>query len=267
MNRRLTAYVTAVAAAGGGVLALGLLLDGGLSLPSMLFWVAICLAAEALWLRTMQGQATWAMTPTFHLAMAILFWPAHFLPVIFLSRGVGDLIFRKSPWYKALFNGSQFTLSAAGAWAAYWLAGGSAMKLAALTNPRTILPLLALGITHFLLNTLLVSVVVAIDQKQSISSAWKTNFGYKSEASSSATQFVMAVLLASLYSFVGYPAVVLFLVPLLAIRLADMRYIELQKTHQALVRSARMAAKGEMAAEVAHEANNYLAALSGARSC
>jgi signal transduction histidine kinase len=45
--------------------------------------------------------------------------------------------------------------------------------------------------------------------------------------------------------------------------LADMRYIELQKTHQVLVRSARMAAKGEMAAEVAHEMNNYLAALSG----
>jgi signal transduction histidine kinase len=263
MNRKLTAYVTAVAAAGGGVLALGLLLDGGLNLPSMLFWVAICLAAEALWLRTMQGQATWAMTPTFHLAMAMLFWPALFLPVIFLSRGVGDLLFRKSPWYKALFNGSQFTLSAAGAWAAYWLAGGSAMKLAALTNPKTFLPLLALGVTHFLLNTILVSVVVAIDQKQSILSAWKTNFGYKSETASSATQFVMAVLLASLYSFVGYPAVVLFLVPLLAIRLADMRYIELQKTHQVLVRSARMAAKGEMAAEVAHEANNYLAALSG----
>jgi signal transduction histidine kinase len=263
MNARLTAYVTAVAAAGGGVLALGLLLDGGLNLPSMLFWVAICLAAEALWLRTMQGQATWAMTPTFHLAMAILFFPAHFLPVIFLSRSVGDLLFRKSPWYKALFNGSQFTLSAAGAWAAYWLAGGSALKLHALTDPRTILPLLALGVTHFLLNTLLVSIVVAIDQKQSISSTWKTNFGYRSEAASSGTQFVMAVLLASLYNFVGHPAVVLFLVPLLAIRLADMRYIELQQTQQVMVRSARMAAKGEMAAEVAHEANNYLASLSG----
>lgn len=262
MNCRLTAYVTAVAAAAAGVLAFGLLLDGGL-LPSMLFWVAVCLAAEALWLRTMQGQATWAMTPTFHLAMAILFWPPHFLPVIFLSRGLGDLVFRKSPWYKALFNGSQFTLSAAGAWAAYWLAGGSALRLNALTDPRTILPLLALGITHFLLNTLLVSTVVAIDQRQSILSAWKTNFGYKSEAASSATQFVMGVLLASLYNFVGQPAVVLFLVPLLAIRLADMRYIELRKTHQIMVRSARMAAKGEMAAEVAHEANNYLAALSG----
>jgi signal transduction histidine kinase len=263
MNNRLTAYVTGVAAAGCAVLVAGLVLDGGLNLASTLFWVAICLAAEGLWLRTMQGQATWAMTPTFHLAMAILFWPAHFLPVIFMSRAIGDLLFRRSPWYKALFNSSQFTLSAAGAWAAYWLAGGSALKLGALTAPMTILPLLALGITHFVLNTLLVSTVVAIDQRQSISSAWKTNFGYKSEAASSATQFVMAMLLASLYNFVGYPAVVLFLVPLLAIRLADMRYIELQKTHQVLVRSARMAAKGEMAAEVAHEANNYLAALSG----
>lgn len=242
---------------------LGFVINGGLNLVSMLFWGTICLAGEALWLRTMQGQATWVMTPTFHLAMSILFKPAQFQPVIFLSRGVGDLLFRRSPWYKALFNAAQFTLSATGAWAMYSLANGSAEKLQELTHAGTVIPLLVLGLTHFILNTLLVSIAVAIDQRQSIVAVWKTNFGYRSEAASSATQFVMAVLLASLYSSVGYPAAALFLVPLLAIRLADMRYIELQKTHQVLVRSARMAAKGEMAAEVAHEANNYLAALSG----
>jgi len=252
-----------VCAAGVLALPLGLLTDGSLNLVAMLFWAAICLAGEALWLRTMQGQATWAMTPTFHLAMAILYTPAHFQPIIFFSRGLGDLIFRKNTWYKALFNGAQFTLSATIAWAAFWLVSKPGVGIEHLTSPSIVLPLLLMGLTHFVANTSLVSIAVALDQKENILSVWKKNFGYKSEAASSATQFLMAVLLAALYSHVGYVAAALFLVPLLAIRLADMRYIELQKAHQALVRSARMAAKGEMAAEVAHEANNYLAALSG----
>lgn len=262
MNTRLTAYVTAVVTFGVVILLLGFA-SGGPDYLSMLFWAVICLAGEALWLPTMQGQATWVMTPTFHLAMAILFMPAHFQPVIFLTRGFGDLFFRKSPWYKALFNAAQFTISATAAWGVYWALGGSPLALRGLVDPMAIGQLLALGGTHLVCNTLLVSTAVATDQRQRIVEAWKSNFGYRSEAASSATQFVMAVLLASLYNFVGYAAAALFLVPLVAIRLADMRYIELQKTHQVLVRSARMAAKGEMAAEVAHEANNYLASLSG----
>jgi signal transduction histidine kinase len=264
MTRRLGLYVVAVVAAGCISVLLGSTLNGAVDYKSLLFWAAICLIGEALWLRTMEGQATWAMTPTFHLAMALLFNPALFQPVIFITRALGDIIFRRSPWYKALFNGAQFTISATCAWAMYTLvAGGSPVSLQGLTDPRTLAPLIALGATHFVLNTSLVSVAVALDQKQSIFHAWRRNFGYRSEAASSGTQFVMAVLLASLYQWAGYVAAALFLVPLLAIRLADMRYIELQKTHQVLVRSARMAAKGEMAAEVAHEMNNYLAALSG----
>ncbi len=263
MNTRLTAYVTAVVTFGVVILLLGFASDGDPDYLSMLFWAVICLAGEALWLPTMQGQATWAMTPTFHLALAILFMPAHFQPVIFLTRGFGDLFFRKSPWYKALFNAAQFTISATAAWGVYSRLGGSPLALRGLVDPVGMGQLLALGATYFVVNPLLVSAAVAIDQRQSIRGVWKANFGYKSEAANSATQFLMAVLLASLYNFVGYAAAALFLVPLVAIRLADMRYIELQKTHQVLVRSARMAAKGEMAAEVAHEANNYLASLSG----
>ncbi len=263
MTLKLTAYVTTIAVVGGALLAFGFAWSGPVDIWAIVFWGAICLTAEALWLRTMHGQATWAMTPTFHLAMAILITPAHFQPVIFVTRAIGDLVFRRSPWYKALFNGAQFTISATGAWSVYTLLKGTAGGLETLHDIGIVAALSCMGLTHFVLNTFLVSLAVALDQKQSILSAWRTNFGYKSEAASSATQFVMAVLLASLYNFVGHAAAVLFLVPLLAIRLADMRYIELQKTHQALVRSARMAAKGEMAAEVAHEANNYLASLSG----
>jgi signal transduction histidine kinase len=204
------------------------------------------------------------MTPTFHLAMTVLFKPAMFQPVIFVTSGLGDILFRKRNWYHAVFNGAQFTIAATCAWMVYTLvAGGSSLQLGSLRDPRSLASLVALGGTHFILNTSMVSIAVALDKKLTIFHAWKRNFGYKSEAASSATQFVMAVLLASLYQSVGHVAAVLFLVPLLAIRLADMRYIELQKTHQVLVRSARMAAKGEMAAEVAHEMNNYLAALSG----
>jgi signal transduction histidine kinase len=56
---------------------------------------------------------------------------------------------------------------------------------------------------------------------------------------------------------------VLFFVPMVFIRDSSRRYIQLQKVQDSLIRSERMAAKGEMAAEIGHELNNYLAAISG----
>ena len=65
------------------------------------------------------------------------------------------------------------------------------------------------------------------------------------------------------YLSIGYAGIIIYFLPLMIIKNQNREYINLQKMTQALISSERMAAKGEMAAEVAHEINNYLAVLSG----
>jgi two-component system, NtrC family, sensor kinase len=64
------------------------------------------------------------------------------------------------------------------------------------------------------------------------------------------------------YAMLSWAGIVLFYVPLLVIRDSHRRYVELKKAQDQLINTERMAAKGEMAAEIGHEISNYLAAIS-----
>jgi len=61
---------------------------------------------------------------------------------------------------------------------------------------------------------------------------------------------------------IGYAGVVLFYAPLRMFNESHRRYLELRNTQQMLIHSERMAAKGEMAAEIGHELRNILSAIS-----
>ena len=64
------------------------------------------------------------------------------------------------------------------------------------------------------------------------------------------------------YAILSWAGIILFYVPVLVIRDSHRRYVELKKAQDQLVHQERMAAKGEMAAEIGHEISNYLAAIS-----
>ena len=64
------------------------------------------------------------------------------------------------------------------------------------------------------------------------------------------------------FTTVGYPGVLLFYAPLFMLFQSDRRFIELKKAEEANLRSARFAAKGELAAGIGHELNNQLVAIS-----
>ena len=65
------------------------------------------------------------------------------------------------------------------------------------------------------------------------------------------------------YLSIGFFGLIFFFVPMLLIKEAGAKNLALEKAKDELISSERLAAKGEMAAEVAHELNNYLAAISG----
>ena len=59
------------------------------------------------------------------------------------------------------------------------------------------------------------------------------------------------------YAMLSWAGIILFYVPLLVIRDSHRRYVELKKAQDQLINTERMAAKGEMAAEIGHGISNY----------
>jgi signal transduction histidine kinase len=65
------------------------------------------------------------------------------------------------------------------------------------------------------------------------------------------------------YAAIGYAGVLLFYAPLRMTFESQKRYVELRNAQNMLIHNERMAAKGEMAAEIGHELRNQLSAISG----
>src|SRR5207249_237524 len=75
--------------------------------------------------------------------------------------------------------------------------------------------------------------------------------------------FLMSPLMAISFRAVGYAGVGLFYAPLRIFNESHRRFLELKSAQQQMIHSERMAAKGEMAAEIGHELRNQLVAISG----
>src|ERR1043165_3383231 len=113
------------------------------------------------------------------------------------------------------------------------------------------------------INTFLVSGVIAIKDNHNVLMIWRQNYGYSTEIVSSVALMLLAPLVVLSYGAISFTGIILFFLPLVFIRDASLRYIQLQKAQKTLIASEVMAAKGEMAASIGHELNNYLAAISG----
>ncbi len=261
-NRLLTGYVSLVAGAG-----LALLVgQGGFHLLAswdFLLWFLFCVVAELLWLETPTGEATDSMASAFNVAVLYLFGNTTSLWIIGLSVFIATRYIQKRDWIKSLFGLGQMVLTAFVAGTVFQLLAGGPGRLEHFYSLRGLAGLLSCCVAYFVVNTVLVAGAVCLERKASLWETLKINYFYRNSLTSSGALFALSPILLLSYMSIGYPGVLLFFLPLVIVKNQNRAYIELQRTTQALISSERMAAKGEMAAAVAHEMNNYLAVLSG----
>jgi signal transduction histidine kinase len=262
----LVAYVAIVTTVGGVLL--GTSVEGflALGLVSIVAWIVVSLIAESLWLPTLTGKAMESMASTVDLSLLVLlgFRPAAWIVAVAFT--LANLFFSRRIWYKTIFNAGQNVLALAAAGAAYDLLGGNPLApggLAGLNGLSLVAPWAAATIAYFAANTLLVSGAVALTEGRSLIRTWREEYLNFNSLLGSAALFFLSPLVVVSYLAVGIFGLIFFFVPLLLIREAGARYIALERAKDELISSERLAAKGEMAAEVAHELNNYLAAISG----
>ena len=276
MSPRLKAYLAAV-----GGLALALLAAlapqvfhpaGGLrTLTDYALWVGICIFSESLWLTTLSGTGTVTMASTAGLTTAVLWGGAAATWIVAVSTLIAELAVLKKPWVRALFNTSQAAITIWSAAQVFGALGGPMQGLQAagvlpgreLIALRLVIPVLGLFVVYMVLNRVLVAVAVAWSTERSYLRVLREDWFFAERLIEDAAAFMMSPLMVISFQSIGYAGAVLFYAPLRMLNESHRRYLELQRAQQQMIHSERMAAKGEMAAEIGHELRNQLAAISG----
>lgn len=231
--------------------------------PVFLLWLIFSIGAELLWLDTITEKATDSMASTFNVAVLYLFCNTLSLWIIGLSVLLATRYIQKRDWFKTAFGFAQMVITAYVAGSVFKLLAGGPATLETFKTVGGIAGLIFCCVAYFITNYGLVAGVISIASKERFWPTLRDNYLYKNTLMSSGTLFLLSPILLLAYLSIGYPGVFLFFLPLVIVRKQNRDYIELQKATQALISSERMAAKGEMAASVAHEMNNYLAVLTG----
>lgn len=272
-NRRLMLYVSAVLGLGLCILvsAACLWARGGaffgptLPIYHIVLWLIFSLGAEFLWLETITGEATESMASTFNLAVLCLVPLPASIWIITLSVFLATRLIQKRDWVRSLFGLAQMAVTALVVGLVFLLfhQDGRITSVSSFSTWQTGVAIVAMASVYFMVNTCLVTAAVSLDRGLPFWSTWRTNYAYRNSVLSSVAMFSLSPLLLMSFLTVNYAGVLLFFLPLLIIKNQNLEHINLQKATEALISSERMVAKGEMAAEVAHEINNYLGVLSG----
>jgi hypothetical protein len=196
--------VACVAAAAAALLALAWEGPPG---PAFWFWLAACMAGEALWLRLPHGGATLSMGSCMNVA-ALLVLPPHeaMLATALATLLVEGTLMRK-PAIRAVYNASHTVLAvgAAALVARNWPAVGDAIALPAM---------IAAAFVYYVLNRLAVSAAVAMHERASLAEAFLRNFGHRHEMVSSGAVFSLGILLGLHYGSTGIAGTLLVVLPL-----------------------------------------------------
>jgi hypothetical protein len=270
VNTRLRLYLIGIAIAASALLALSV--PGDLTSKGYHYaaWAAICILSESLWLPTLSGTGTVTMASTAGLAAAVLWGREPAVWIAAVSTLIAELFLMRKPWVRAAFNASQITVTTWLACQAFELLGGphggiehvAQLGAGAQTALRLVLPVLGLFVVYLVMNRALVAVAVSWSTERKYLKVLREDWFYMERLVEDAAAFALSPLMVIAFRAIGYPGVVLFYAPLYMFHQSHKRYLELRSTQNMLIHSERMAAKGEMAAEIGHELRNILSAIS-----
>lgn len=234
-------------------------------------WVVICILSESLWLPTLSGTGTVTMASTAGLAGMILWGQGAAVWIGAVSTLLAEVFVLRKAWVRATFNASQIAITTWMACEAFALLGGpiggienaGPLPSGESTALRLALPTLALFGVYLVMNRALVSVAVAWSTGRPYRRVLREDWFYPERLLEDAAAFLLSPLVVISFKAIGYAGVVLFYAPLRMLHESHRRYLELRNAQRMLIHSERMAAKGEMAAEIGHELSNILGAIGG----
>ena len=191
--------------------------------------------------------------------------------IVSASTLIAVLCVQRKSWVRAVFNAAQSVITMWLGGLVFVLLGGpaggleNAGQVAAGEGGAAALagPVLALFATYLLVNRALVAVAVAWSTERAYLRVLREDWFYRERLLDDLASFFLSPLVVISYAAIGYVGVILFYAPLRMTYESQKRYVELRNAQNLVIHNERMAAKGEMAAEIGHELRNQLAAISG----
>jgi putative nucleotidyltransferase with HDIG domain len=273
---RLRAYLGLVYALGGVVIAFSLtavLRDP--APPGWLVFAALAIVAGSFKLDFASVSATISVNDTFFITTAVLFGPGPAAVAIAADSLVVSLR-KKDPPRRMAFNVAAPALSLwAGAQTCFFLAGVAPLAQGRAPVGRLALPLMALAVVYFVLNSGLTALAVALDSRQSAFEIWKRHFMWVSVSYLAAASAAFCLIL--LIQQVSLAAAIMVL-PLVAVfyltlrssfgRLTDARrhLVDLDRLYLSTVETLAMAidAKDDVTHSHVRRVQAYAVALANA---
>lgn len=243
---------------------------GEKSLPvTLATWFLVCFIAESLGHRSLDGVTHLSVAPAAHVAALALLPILWGVPVVTVAAAGGAFLLRREARGQALARTAAAAAAALGALAVIlagesrWFLGASQHPVSVFQEPRYFAVIAVAGIAYTaVLQSIIATTTGRIRRVRGVR-AWKEAFGSESELFSSGALLFVATLAVLCYEALGYRGILLCIMPVMFVRDGSRRNIELERAQGKLIKNERLAAKGEMAAEIGHELNNYLAAISG----
>jgi len=164
--------------------------------------------------------------------LILVYGPALAMLITALGALIGEAIERERSWYKIIFNTSQFALTAGIAGLIYQYTGG----IIGFQNFfKFIVPAALCAFIYCLINLILVTMVISLDQGSKFTAVWRTNFQeilptYLAEAP-------LGFLMAIVYVEVGIFGILLFFLPLLLARRSFELYTKMRKMYLDTIRA------------------------------
>jgi signal transduction histidine kinase len=271
MSLRLRVYLIACGLVAVTLLALHVPRDLATHGVHFAAWAVICVLSETMWISTLSGSGTWSMSSTAILATVVLWGYGPSIWIAAVSTLLAELFVQRKPWIRAAFNGANIAITLWAASAVFVLLGGPVHGLTALEIRtsgamlalRLAPPIIALFALYLVVNRALVAVAVAWSSDRPYWRVLREDWFYAERLFEDAAAFFLSPLMVISYQAIGYFGVVLFYAPVRMIYESEKRYAQLREAQNHMIHSERLAAKGEMAAEIGHELRNQLAAISG----
>ena len=162
----------------------------------------------------------------------LVYGPALAMLIIAISAIISELLDKKTSWYKIIFNASQYALSVGIAGLTYQYVGG----VVGFQNFfKYFFPAAICAFVYCLINLILVTMVISLDQGDRIKDVWRINFKgilptYLSEAP-------IGFLMAIVYVDVGIIGILLFFLPLFLARRSFELYTKMRKVYLDTIRA------------------------------
>jgi putative nucleotidyltransferase with HDIG domain len=243
--------------------------------PAWLVFAALAFVAGSFKLDFASVSATISVNDTFFITTAVLFGPAPATFAIATDSLVASLR-KKDPPRRMAFNVAAPALSLwAGAQTCFLLAGVAPVARGHAPIGSLALPLIALAVVYFLLNSGLTAVAVALDSRQSALDIWKRHFMWVSVSYLAAASAAFCLILLVQQVSLAAAIMVLPLVPVFYLtlrssfgRLTDARrhLVDLDRLYLSTIETLAMAidAKDDVTHSHVRRVQAYAVGLAGA---